>query len=321
MVTCFKQYNEFVKVMEKTSVWDLVIINKFILNQLCKEGNVSMIQKISKTWVPALYLYYLYKYGLISFDVFNLFKPDILPEDVITSIYVIDYFYFKKNKNLSKLFRYVEKSSVLSHILNRYGRDINIVKYVANHFIEESFSDYCTETIKEHLNFDNTDLFYFKDQKDETIQGLSQSSFNSFQSIFNTDFNLMHEKFQEQCETFRDTYLSSTERIDEILKDPKFILDRFVKEDFIHYPLRIMFCICYVVSLIHNGTPPFLVYLFTSLLESQNIMVDIKDNKIIFHNKFRGGGDEEFRPEAMLYGLCKNTSNETFNGYFEETFV
>ncbi|OUM58536.1 hypothetical protein PIROE2DRAFT_64348 [Piromyces sp. E2] len=322
MVTCFKQYHEFIKIMEKSSVWHLVIINKFILSQLIKEDNTTLIQKISQTWDPSLNLYYMYKYRLISYKVFSLFQPDILKEDTLISIYIIDFFYFKKGRDLTKLFKYMEKSNVLSIIFNRYGRDIDIVRYITLHFLEEeSLIPACSETDWDHLNFQNTDLFYIKDESDSKNHQLSQSSFRYFKSMYQNDLPLMKKEFQESGIIFRNKYLCSTDKIDEILKNPENILDLSVKEDFFNYPFRVMFCLCYIVSIIHNNNSPFLPFLFCSLLQNHNVRVRINNHKIIFDTKPRDSDEntEEFQPESLLFNLLKNTPHDTFNCYFVKT--
>jgi len=327
MVTCFKQYNEFLRVMEKSSVWNLVIINKFILSQLIKENNVTMIHKISKEWDPTLYLYYLYKYGLISFELFNVLKPDILNEDTLIAIYALDYFYFNKKKDFGKLFNYIEKSVVINGILNHYGRDIAILRYVTNHFLDDSLFPNGIVTDKDlPINFDNKDLFYIKDQQEEDIKNQwRNSSYTRYKAMHHDQLESMEKEFRENGDLFKNAYLNSPESIDKILHNPAYILDQTLKnkEVTINYSIKMMICLCYLVSLIHQEEcSPFLQSLITSILEKHHhLHLQINHKKIIFNHppvepSESSSTEEAFHPESMLYELFKNTPNDTFNYYF-----
>jgi len=162
MIYTLEQYNEFINLVKKCNDNNsnyinkiypykksykntLFILNKELINFLVNDKNNESILKILLKFHEngcSIYLYYLYKYNIISLNTFNMFKLGIVYKEAIVIIYVFNYFYLNdKFYDITKLLKYMEREYVISTIVDIFGRDINILNYVIKNLVKDSLID------------------------------------------------------------------------------------------------------------------------------------------------------------------------------------
>ncbi|ORX49025.1 hypothetical protein BCR36DRAFT_451168, partial [Piromyces finnis] len=116
---------------------NLIIVNKFFIDQLLKEKNNEFLIEIIHKLTSNLFLFFLYGYKYISTIVFNYFYNNkIKGYDIDIKFEILEHFYNKRYENLlNKTFNINSISrqlEIIMEILYKYGRDINIFKYCVN---------------------------------------------------------------------------------------------------------------------------------------------------------------------------------------------
>ena len=87
----------------------------------------------------SIFLYYLYKYDIISLNTFNIYKLWVLSDEAIIIIYVTNFFYLNdKFYEITKLLKYMEREYLISTIINVFRRDIKILNYVIKNLVKGS---------------------------------------------------------------------------------------------------------------------------------------------------------------------------------------
>jgi len=120
------------------NVSDLVIINKYFIEQLISETNKRKEILLYINQCNELLLeYYLFKYSKISFNVYKLFTKNhgnklIVKTEINKNVF--NYFYLNENNNLLNLInnKIVEEETFIKYMMDFYSRDIKILKYILN---------------------------------------------------------------------------------------------------------------------------------------------------------------------------------------------
>ncbi|ORX64715.1 hypothetical protein BCR32DRAFT_272990 [Anaeromyces robustus] len=115
----------------------LLIVNKFLLNEIINEKNVHMKDLFYTEIHKETYLLYLYKYKFISSKVFNLFYEDKPHFHYSYEFDIFEFLYFdNKHLLLNKLNNILEKKDIpmLGRILMYYCRDLNMLKFLSKIF-------------------------------------------------------------------------------------------------------------------------------------------------------------------------------------------
>jgi len=161
MIYTLEQYNEFISLIKN---WDenpsklnkiypyiesdkntLFILNNNLINFLVNDKNNENILKILLKFHGSgmsIFLYYLYKYDIISLNTFNIYKLWVLSDEAIIIIYVTNFFYLNdKFYEITKLLKYMEREYLISTIINVFRRDIKILNYVIKNLVKGSLID------------------------------------------------------------------------------------------------------------------------------------------------------------------------------------
>jgi len=144
MINTESQYQRFFKILEKFEEYNLfslyeckydcgslIVVNKFLINRLFHETNEKHIILILNSYRSNLILKYLYKYKIISPDLFYLFNQRKFFSNNI-KYELFDYFYHKNNNYLFNdripSFKSEELFSFIKTVI-AYAYDIRILDY------------------------------------------------------------------------------------------------------------------------------------------------------------------------------------------------
>ncbi|ORX77901.1 hypothetical protein BCR32DRAFT_247564 [Anaeromyces robustus] len=126
----FEKYNIFSLYKNRYYCGKLIIMNKFFINKLYKEKNDQRISLILNSYHNSLILKNLYKYKIISSNIYYLFIQTC--KHYCINYEIFDYFYFN---NLNYVFEKEEFSCGFDKLFYKistileYAYDINILKY------------------------------------------------------------------------------------------------------------------------------------------------------------------------------------------------
>eukprot|EP00833_Pecoramyces_ruminatium_P013634 jgi/Orpsp1_1/1187666/evm.model.d7180000059314.1 len=133
-LSSIKYYNIYPLMTKSYNIYTLLVINKYLIEQLMIEENDNFLLTILDNVHNKLLLLYSYKYNFISTKTFYTFyypRNDQSEFNLVFELY--EHFYFKDFKNLldNTLDRnnIVQKYRTVHKILYYYARDVNIFKY------------------------------------------------------------------------------------------------------------------------------------------------------------------------------------------------
>jgi len=264
MIYTLEQYNEFINLVKQCNDNNsnyidtiypyevsykntLFILNKELINFLVKDkDNESTLNTLLKFHENgcSIYLYYLYKYNIISLNTFNMFKLGIVYKEAIVIIYVFNYFYLNdKFYDITKLLKFMEREYIISTIVDIFGRDINILNYVIKNLVKGSLIDskrniyripstFPMSTLKEYtskiykpnekyLNCSkdkNTELFFNTVCSDVGLDFIYDASSNNYYLPYSVYFNRYNVKFNIP-KTFSYTKVNNKKTVKNTVKD------------------------------------------------------------------------------------------------------
>lgn len=137
----------------------------FLVNDKNNENILKILLRFHDDGMN-IFLYYLYKYNIISLNIFNIYKLGIIEDEGIIIIYAINFFFYLNDKfyEITKLLKYMEREYLISTIVNIFGRDINILNYVIKNLVNGSLIDtkYNIYRIPSTFPIDTLKKIYFK---------------------------------------------------------------------------------------------------------------------------------------------------------------
>ena len=126
--------------------------------------------------------------------------------------------------------------------------------------------------------------------------------------LFN-NYNFKTKKININNFSFVKHYLNDINKINEILKDPNYILN--LNLNIKNYIELLIIKICYIISLIHNKVDKFIIYVLIYNI-NKTYKIYYINNKICLYKYF---SYNKYMYE--MFNILSNTSHVIFNNYFE----
>eukprot|EP00833_Pecoramyces_ruminatium_P007245 jgi/Orpsp1_1/1181277/evm.model.c7180000076581.1 len=146
----YELYNIFSYYNNKYSIIKLIIINDFFLKELLNEQNNLLIEDIIDGFEINYLLRYLYKFNIISSEMYYLFNINQVPNSLYE---FMNYFYYNEenhifNSNINEC--NLDRFYTILNLISLNGYDINMIKFCKNLFS------------KFNLKVPTNHIFYYK---------------------------------------------------------------------------------------------------------------------------------------------------------------
>jgi len=173
MINTRKQFRQFVDILkEKKSIilFNLVIPNKYFINKIVNDREVNQFLHCIFDDMYNIQLYYLFRYNFISYKVFDFFKFNCLPLEVLIHIMFVNEFYLKENKYLINLYEFVDTDKISSILKMYFDKDINALKYILNNITNKN------EFIPSEYKIENSSKYLIQSNDNLELKNLIQSN-------------------------------------------------------------------------------------------------------------------------------------------------